>query len=290
MALMMYKSKDASGSFIDVGDIIALKGEEGVSPAFWEDESEEDGISGTDIAVMMAGINDLPPEMIDHVFSYITDIEEAVHLANSSSLIHRWWLVNRGRYAMQITERAIPANDWPLAVILEKARSTTPNQSCRNAMEILAPFAALKQDLDTVELSDGELLAIKRTYDRLVSLQWNTMKGYAQLHIAARHLVPDSGGDLDHPLVVEHFLPLHYAVLIAAHLDPKWKSKPDCFYGWRANWFIQIAQGVMSDLKPNGWWEGVAYYRELDAVTSAIQYFIRAQVPIMDPDSDFIYL
>lgn len=234
--------------------------------------------------------------MLDEVFSNIADIRDAVSLKNCTRDMRAWWGANRDRVTKDICRKAIPESIWPLATLTQvyvakaSPRAMPVPALPLDGVEVLSPLVAQRKQTGNIKLSDQDLVSMATRHQDFCAMSWVQERGHAQLHAAAKSLVPKSSGDLEDQGVNDYLLPLRYAMFIAERLTPTKVDKPQCRYGHRADWYTELALGVMVDLKPTGWWEGEDDQAEEEAVRESLQMFFGAQGSTADPEGKYDYL
>ncbi|KAK0390816.1 hypothetical protein NLU13_0319 [Sarocladium strictum] len=241
----------------------------------------------------MATLDDCPNEILDEIFSSIDSVRDMVALSQTTPRLREWWAESREKYAVPVMKKVIPENCWDLSLLCLKHCSTSnPSTQVQHedAVSILAPLVSDRNKISPGDLTDEDLVAMHDIHMEAMTEPLALKNGNGQLHLAASILVPQSNGDLDGKLVVNYFAPLSYAIWIAKRLKPSYPEKPRCRYGFRADWFVELAYGVMLDLKPAGWWDGLSFHnKELEAKRSVAR-FIGAQAPSIDPEGSYGYL
>lgn len=241
----------------------------------------------------LRSMNHLPHELLDIIVIYMDSIQDAVAVSQTSSTLRTWWTSARPEHALRLTKLNIPKYVWPLSVACTKCwpRDVSRLELAVDAVTVLRPFVEeLRSGCSDHELSDKELVDMARRHELATAKPLSSMRGHAQLHNVAMTFFPQSRGELDHLLVQQHFQPLYYAVFIAKTLAPKMIGKPFRFYDCICDWFVELAIGVMVDLKPVEWWEGpFPHFREFQ-IKEALKRFFIAQGRTVDPDGRYAYL
>jgi hypothetical protein len=244
----------------------------------------------------MANLCDLPNEMLEEVFSNIIDIRDAISLKDCTPETRAWWDMDSGRVAKAICGKTIPETLWPLSVLTQAYAVKAVSQAMvvskppLDAVEALSLLVAQRNKTSSIILSDQDLVSMTIRHRDFCAVTWMQERGHAQLHAAAKALIPRSSGDLDGQDVINYLLALCYAMFIAERLTPATVDKPQCRYGSRPDWYTELALGVMVDLKPSGWWDGEDDQVDEEAVRESLQMFFGAQSSTADPEGKYDYL
>src|SRR5688572_20455972 len=119
---------------------------------------------------IMAGLNDLPNELLDSVYESIDNIEDAVALSCTSRKFRAWWAASRERHAIAITKKLIPAYSWNLALLANrycpgpKNSWSLPLSTAEDAVSILAPLVLQRKTSAENKLTDRDLVQMSRRH------------------------------------------------------------------------------------------------------------------------------